>query len=402
MKLARRVSAISPSKTFGIDSMVQDMRKKGMDVISFGIGEPDFDTPENVKAAGIEAIKQGYTKYTAAAGSIELREAICEKLKRENNLDYQPSQIVVSNGAKHSIYNIMQVLCEEGDEVIIPSPYWLSYPEQVRLMGGIPVFVKAGIEQGFKVTGEALAAAITKRTKIIILNSPCNPTGAVYTKKELEAIAEVAVKHGVYVISDEIYEHFVYDGAQHYSIASFGDEIKSLTLVVNGLSKSHAMTGWRIGYVAGDLEIIRAISNVQSHTTSNPVSISQKAAIAALRDPGVWTRQMVTEFKARRDFLLEKLRDIPDVECPVPDGAFYVFPKVSKLYGGRLGARQIKDSASFCEAVLNEARVALIPGSAFGDDECVRISYATSMNKLEEGIHRLKDALKRIRTGGDG
>ncbi|HHY48022.1 MAG TPA: pyridoxal phosphate-dependent aminotransferase [Firmicutes bacterium] len=393
MKLARRVSAIAPSKTFGVDSMVSEMRKKGIDVVSFGIGEPDFDTPDYVKEAGIDAINRGYTKYTQASGSPELKEAICEKLKRDNNLDYQPSQVIVSCGAKHAIYNIMQAMCEDGDEIIIPSPYWLSYPEQVRLNGGIPVFVKADFGQGFKVSPEALASAITKRTKLMIINSPCNPSGVVYTRSELEAIAEVALKHGVYVISDEIYEDFVYDGIEHVSIASLGDEIKEITLVVNGVSKGFAMTGWRIGYVAGDQEIIKAMANIQSHTTSNPVSISQKAAIAALRGPKDWTRQMVSEFKARRDLVAEGLRDIPGIEFNLPRGAFYMFPRVSSLYGRRLGGVQVKDSASFCEALLAEARVALVPGSAFGDDECVRLSYATSTEKVKEGMRRLKEAL---------
>ncbi|HHV62709.1 MAG TPA: pyridoxal phosphate-dependent aminotransferase [Firmicutes bacterium] len=396
MKLSKRAAGISPSKTLSVDARVAEMRKAGVDVIGFGAGEPDFDTPDYIKAAAIAAINHGYTKYTPASGAADLKEAICEKLRKENGLDYEPSQVIVSCGAKHSVYNVIQALCDEGDEVIIPSPYWVSYPEMVRIVGAVPVFVETSPENGFALKAGAIEDAITPRTKLIILNSPCNPTGAVQDVETLEEISRVAVKHGIYVLSDEIYEDFVYDDARHVSIASLGEDIKALTIVVNGVSKAHAMTGWRIGYACGDKAIIKAMSNLQSHQTSNPPSISQKAAVAALLGPGEPRRNMVKEFKQRRDYMVDRLNKLPGIRCVLPRGAFYAFPDISGLYGKKLGGTIIKDSETFAEALLSEARVAVVPGSAFGANDFVRFSYATSRERIATGLDRIEAALERL------
>lgn len=373
-----------------MDAAAKEMLRQGIDVISFGVGEPDFDTPDNVKAAAIKAIEEGRTKYTPASGIHELKVAIQQKLARDNQLEYGIDQISVNVGAKHALYNITQVLCDPGDEVIIPAPYWVSYVEQVRVTGATPVIVETTEENGFRVTADQLREAITPRTKAIMLNSPSNPTGAVYRREHLEAIAEVAVEKGIAVISDEIYEPFIYGGAKHISIAQLGPEIKALTLVVNGVSKSHAMTGWRIGFVAGDARVIKAINSLQSHSTSNPTSIAQWAAVEALTGPQEPVAQMVAEFVKRREYLVERLRALPGVECAMPEGAFYAFPRVTAAFGKTYGDRKIENSADLCQLLLEEAHVSIVPGSAFGAEGFVRISYATSMANLEKGLDRIE------------
>ncbi len=397
VKLARRTTMVSPSKTFGVDALVREMRARGVDVVNFSLGEPDFDTPDHIKRSAIEAIEAGFTKYTPTAGTAELRTAICDKLKEENGLAYSPQEVLVSCGAKHSVFNAVFALCDEGDEVIIPGPYWVSYPEMVYLAGGEPVIVEGDIARAFKVSAADLERAITPRTCAIILNSPCNPTGAVYSREELGAIAEVAVAHRVPVISDEIYEKLVYGDAQHVSIASLGAEIRDLTVVVNGVSKTYAMTGWRIGYAAGPREIVRAMETIQGHVTSNPTSISQKAALAGLCGSTEPLERMIREFAARRDYMIRRLNGIRGLRCPVPEGAFYAFPDVSAYYGRVLEDIEIRDSTTFSEALLRHAHVAVVPGVAFGDDRCVRLSYATSMERIAEGMDRIEAALARAR-----
>lgn len=404
MKLARRTSSISASPTLAITARVKEMKAKGINVIGFGAGEPDFDTPDYIKDAAKTAINEGFTKYTSPSGMPELKDAICKKLKEDNGLEYEPSQVIVSCGAKHSLFNIVMCLCEKGDEVLLPSPYWVTYPEQVKFAGAKPVIIETVEYKSFKVSTEALKSAITKNTKCLILNSPSNPTGTVYTKEELGAIADLAVKHKFYIISDEIYEKILYDGT-HTSIASLGPEVKELTIVVNGVSKAYSMTGWRIGYAAGPKDIISAMSKLQSQSTSNPASIAQKAALAALIGQGFSPVEknkeldaMVNEFRKRRDFMVKKINAIPGLSCLKPGGAFYVFPNIKNLIGKETGEKKIKDSLSLAELLLDEAKVAVVPGIAFGADNYIRLSYATSMDNIKEGMQRI-DALVNKLTG---
>src|SRR5512135_2948497 len=329
MSLAKRVMAIKPSPTLAVDAKAKAMKAEGIDVVGFGAGEPDFDTPDNIKEAAVKAIRDGFTKYTPVPGTDELKDAIISKLKNDNGLAYEKAEVIVSTGAKHSLYNIAQALYGPGDEVIIPAPYWVSYPDQVILNDATPVIVNTREDEGFVLTAEAFEKAVTKKTKAIILNSPSNPTGLGYDAAALKGIAEVAVRHGIYVISDEIYEKIVYDGFKHVSIASLGPEIKALTLTVNGLSKSHSMTGWRMGYAAGPKDVISAMTKIQSQSTSNPCSITQKAAVEALRGPQEFISVMLAEFDKRRKYIVGRLNAIPGVSCPMPKGAFYAFPRVS-------------------------------------------------------------------------
>ncbi|WP_353683975.1 pyridoxal phosphate-dependent aminotransferase [Thermodesulfovibrio sp. 3907-1M] len=391
--LAERTKKIKPSPTLAVDSRAKELKAKGMDVVNFGVGEPDFDTPEHIKEAAIKAIKDGFTKYTPVGGIDELKEAIIEKLERDNGLKYEKANILVSSGAKHSLYNIAQALFGPGDEVIIPAPYWVSYPDQVLLNDAQPVIVETREEYDFMLHPEVLKEKITSRTKAIILNSPSNPTGFIYTKKALEQIAEIALKHNLYIISDEIYEKLIYDGEKHISIASLSEEVKNKTIVVNGLSKSHAMTGWRIGYAAGPQEIIKTMTTIQSQSTSNPTSIAQKAAVAALRGPQDCVEQMRLEFEKRRDYLVKELNSIPGVSCKMPKGAFYAFPNVEKI----LGKNGINSSMDLSIYLLEKALVAVVPGSAFGAEGYVRISYATSMENISKGINRIRKAVEELR-----
>jgi aspartate aminotransferase len=389
--LSKRVQSIKPSPTLAIDSKAKAMKAEGQDVINFGVGEPDFDTPQNIKDAAVQALKDGFTKYTAAGGIDPLKDAIIDKFKSDNSLEYQRQEVLVSVGAKHSLYNIAQALYDDGDEVIIPSPYWVSYPDQVILAGAKPVIVKTYEKDGFMLTPEALESAITDRTKALILNSPSNPTGGVYTRQALEKIAEIAVKRKIFVISDEVYEKLVYDGNEHYSIASFGKEIKDLTVTINALSKSHCMTGWRIGYAGGPVDIIKAATKIQGQSTSNPTSIAQKAGIEALRGPQDFMAPMKKEFVKRRDYLVAELNRMEGVSCAMPGGAFYAFPNVSGVYKGN-----IQGSNDLAMYLLDEAKVALVHGEAFGDDDFVRISYATSMDDIKKAVERINSALAKL------
>ena len=394
--LAKRAQAIKPSPTLAMAAKAKAMKAQGIDVVDFGVGEPDFDTPENVKQAGIRAIQAGFTKYTPAGGTDELKDAVIEKFKRDNGLSYERPQVLISCGAKHSLYNIAEAVFDAGDEVIIPSPYWVSYPDQVLLNDAVPVIVATTEAEGFRISAEKLEKAVTKRTKAIILNSPSNPTGLAYDRKTLEAVAAVAVKHRIYVISDEIYEKLVYDGFTHTSIASLGPEIKDLTIVVNGVSKSHSMTGWRIGYAAGPKDVITAMANIQSQSTSNPTSISQKAALEALRGPQDFLAEMNREFDKRRKYMVERLNAMAGVSCLMPVGAFYAFPNVSALYGRSVAGRTIKNSSDMAAYLLEEAKVALVSGDSFGADAYIRLSYATSMASIAKGLDRIEAALKNL------
>ncbi len=396
MALAKRVTLVKPSPTLAVDAKAKAMKASGIDVVGFGAGEPDFDTPDNIKEAAIKAIRDGFTKYTPVPGTNELKDAIIAKLKNDNGVAYALDEVVVSTGAKHSLYNIAQSLYGPGDEVIIPAPYWVSYPDQVLLNDATPVIVETREDEGFVLTAEAFEKAVTPRTKALILNSPSNPTGLGYDKAALEAIARVAVKHGIYVISDEIYEKIIYDGFRHVSIASLGDDIKALTITVNGLSKSHAMTGWRLGYAAGPKEVISAMTKVQSQSTSNACSITQKAAVEALTGPQGFIAVMVAEFDKRRKYIVDRLNNIPGVHCPNPVGAFYAFPKVSSYYGKSVGGKVIKGSSDLSTYLLDEAKVAVVSGDAFGADDYIRLSYATSMAAIEKGLDRIESALKGI------
>jgi len=397
MGIAKRAQSIKPSPTLATAAKAKAMKAQGIDVVDFGVGEPDFDTPENVKQAGIKAIQSGFTKYTPAGGTDELKEAVIEKFKRDNNLTYEKSQILISCGAKHSLYNIAEALFDPGDEVIIPSPYWVSYPDQVLLNDATPVIVETTEAEGFKLSAQKLEKAITKKTKALVLNSPSNPTGLAYDKKTLEEIAAIAVKHGIYVISDEIYEKLLYDGFTHFSIASLNPEIKGLTIVVNGVSKSHAMTGWRIGYAAGPKEVMTAMANIQSQSTSNPCSISQKAALEALRGPQDFIKTMNVEFDKRRKYMVERLNRIPGISCLMPVGAFYAFPNVAGLYGKSIQGKTMKNSSDLAAYLLEEAKVALVSGDAFGADPYIRLSYATSMENIQKGLDRIEKAVSALR-----
>lgn len=396
MKLAARVGRIVPSPTLSITATAKAMAAQGIDVIDFASGEPDFDTPEPVKAAAEAAIRAGFTKYTPSSGIDELRGAIADKLKTEQGLQYEKSQILVSCGAKHSLYNVAEALLEAGDELIIPVPFWVSYQDQTLLNDATPVLLKTEERDGYTISPDALEAAITPRTKAIIVNSPCNPTGATYDKKTLEGIAAAALRHDLIIISDEIYEKVLYDGAQHISIASLSPEVAARTVVINGVSKAYAMTGWRIGYAAGPKTLLTAMANIQSQSTSNPCSISQKAAVAALRLGNPFTAVMVAEFDRRRRLMVDRLNNMPGITCRMPTGAFYAFPNVSGLLSKRWKDQPIGSAANLATILLNEAQVALVPGEPFGSDIHIRLSYATSMKAIERGLSRIEAAIRRL------
>ncbi|MGI6151808.1 MAG: pyridoxal phosphate-dependent aminotransferase [Christensenellales bacterium] len=397
MQLSEKCLGIAPSLTLEIDAKAKAMRAAGEDVIGFGAGEPDFDTPAFIKAAAVEALKEGKTKYTPASGTVALKQAVAEKLLKDNGLSYEPSQIVISNGAKHSLFNALAAILNPGDEVIIPSPCWVSYPELVRINGGVPVFIAAVEEHCFIPNVEDFERAITPRTKAIILNSPSNPCGYVLPKSVLRDIAELAVLKDLFVISDEIYEMMVYDGERHISIASFNPEIKERTIVVNGLSKAYAMTGWRIGYTASAPGVAKAMSNLQSHVTSNPNSIAQHAAVAALNGPRDELFAMVQEFDERRRLMVERINRIPGLSCGTPKGAFYVMVNISSSLGKRYGDQFITGSLDFCAALLEGEKVAMVPGIAFEADGFCRMSYATSRENINKGIDRLADFMSKLK-----
>jgi len=396
MRLAARTAGFSPSATLAMTARARQMRAEGIDVLNFGAGEPDFDTPEHIKAAAVQALREGFTKYTATAGIDELKDAVCVKLKRDNGVEYRRENVIVSCGAKHTLYNLCMVLFQGGDEVLLPAPYWVSYPEQVRMAGAVPVPVETREADGFRVRAEALEAACTARTAGLILNSPCNPTGAVLARKDLEAIAAFAVARGLTVISDETYEALTYDGREAVSIAALGEEIKRRTVLVNSLSKAYSMTGWRVGYAAGPEEVTRAMDAFQSQVTSNPTSIAQRAAVAALTGPQDCVRQMREAFRERRDVIVAGLNGLPGVSCVLPGGAFYAFPNVSGCLGRALGRRLMRTAADLAEYLLEEAKVAVVPGREFGSDAHLRLSYATSEETIVEGVRRIGAALQQL------
>ncbi len=395
-RLAERVRRASPSMTLVISAKAKEMKRRGVDVISLAVGEPDFDTPAHIKEAAIRAIEEGFTGYTPAAGIPELREAVAAKFRHDNGLEYDPQDVLITVGAKQAVYNALQALCDDGDEVIVPAPYWVSYTEMVKLAGGTPVVVSAGAERGFVPDLAQLEDALSERTRAIILNTPNNPSGAVYSRQQLEAIASLAVRHDLFVIADEVYEKLVYGEAEHVSIASLGEEIKARTVTVNGVSKAYAMTGWRIGYAAGPREVIAAMAKLQGQQTSNATSIAQKASLAALTGPQDPVEEMVREYEGRRDLVVERLSSMPGVRCIKPDGAFYVFADFSEFYGRSCAGRRVEASLSLAELLLEEARVALVPGVAFGMDDYIRLSYAASRAELQEGLDRIESLLGKL------
>lgn len=396
--VSKKVSEIAPSLTLEITAKAKKLKSEGVSIIGFGAGEPDFNTPQYIIEAAKRALDTGFTKYTPAAGMPELKKAICEKFLKDNGLSYEPSQIVVSTGAKSSLFHAICAMIDEGDEAILPSPYWLTYPELVKLAGGKTVFVKTLAKDGYKMTAEELEAAITEKTKLLILNSPNNPTGAVYTKEELTAIAKVCEKKKIYVISDEIYEKLVYGGEEHISIASLSDYMKEHTVVINGMSKSYSMTGWRIGYLAAPQDIAKAVSSMQSHTTSNACSIAQYASVAALTsdESDKFIENMQKTFDERRKYMVKTLQETDGIVLPEPKGAFYVFADVSAYYGKKFEGEEVKDSLSFANLALKKG-VAVVPGVAFGDDNCIRLSYAISLEDVKEGLKRLKEFLAELK-----
>ena len=398
MSVSKKVKEIAPSLTLEITAKAKKMKSEGISVIGFGAGEPDFNTPKYIIDSAKNALDIGFTKYTPAAGMVELKKAICDKFLKDNSLTYDPAQIVVSSGAKSSLYHAICAIVDDGDEVILPSPYWLTYPELIKLAGGKCVLVETEKGNGYKMTAEQFENAVTDKTKCLILNSPNNPTGAVYSKEEIENIAKVAEKHGLFVISDEIYEKLIYGGEVHYSIAQCSDYMKEHTIIINGMSKTYSMTGWRIGYLAAPLAIAKAISSMQSHTTSNACSIAQYASVTALTDSegDNFIAQMQKVFDDRRKLMIEKLSVVDGIECIEPKGAFYVFVNVSKLFGKTFEGTEINGSLTFADCALKRG-VALIPGVAFGNDECIRLSYAISKEDIEEGLSRLVKFIEELK-----
>ena len=397
--LADRLKTLAPSSTLAVQAKARELKARGIDVISFGAGEPDFDTPQRIKDAALRAMQRGQTKYTEVGGIPELRAAVCTKLKRDNNLDYEPADILVSVGAKHTLFNLVMALINPGDEVLVPSPYWVSYPEQARLLGGVPIDVATHESTGFDLDPAELARAVTPRTKLIVINSPNNPTGAVFSRPALEAVARLVVERKLWVVSDECYEALTFEG-RHVSIASFSPEVKARTIVVNTCSKAYAMTGWRIGYAAGDRTLIRAMTDAQSQVTSNPSSVAQWAAVEALTGPQDEVAKMAGEFDRRRRLIIEGLNALPGVTCGMPRGAFYAFANVSGLFGRTWrkpdGAQTLKSSLDVTAFLLEEARVAVVPGRDFGSDGHVRLSYATSDALISEGLERMAGALATL------
>jgi len=394
--LSNRAKSLKPSPTLAINAKAKSMQAQGIHVISFGAGEPDFDTPENIKLAAKKALDEGFTKYTPVGGIDELKDAIIKKFQKDSGLSYKRSEIIVSCGGKHSFYNLAQAIFDQGDEVIVPAPYWVSYPPMVALANATPVIVETTEKNEFKITPEDLKKVVTPNTKALIINSPSNPTGSAYTKKELEKIAEIAISKNFFVISDEIYEKIVYDGFEFTSVASLSEEIKKKTIIVHGVAKTYAMTGWRIGYTAGSEEIISAMNNIQSQSTSNPTSIAQKASVEALIGPQNEVERMVAAFGQRRNYIVDRLNKIPGVSCYKPVGAFYAFPNFSSYYGKSYQGKKIENSTHLADIFLDVARVAVVPGVEFGADPFERLSFATSMENIKEGLNRIEESLKKL------
>lgn len=388
--VSKIAEAVRASTTLAVDSLAKQMKADGLDVVGFGTGEPDFNTPDNINMAGIRAICDGKTKYTPAAGIIPLRKAIAQRLKEDCGVDYNYTQIVVASGAKHSVYIALAAITNPGDEIIIPAPFWVSYYEMVRMVGGTPVIVEAGEEQNFKITAQQLEAAITDKTKCLMLNNPSNPTGMIYSAEELRAIADVCVKHDLYILADEIYYQLIYDGIEFTSIASLGEEVKERTLLINGVSKSYAMTGWRVGYCAANKTLAKIMSNFLSHSTGAPSTISQWASVEALTGPQEGIEAMRLAFLERRDYIVKRINSIPGVSCIVPNGAFYVMMNIEQLIGKTLGGKLIENDDDFAVALLEKALVAVVPCSGFGMKNFVRWSYAASMENIEKGLDRLE------------
>ena len=396
LTLSNKAKKVKPSSTLAITAKAKELKAQGLDVVGFGAGDPDFNTPENINKVAIEAIESGFTKYTPASGTNELKEAVCRKFKEFNKLNYEPNQIVISNGGKHSLTNVFSAILNPGDEVIIPAPYWLSYPEIVKLADGVPVFVRGGKEQGYKVTVEQLQAVTTDKTKALILNTPNNPTGMIYTREELEAISKYVVDNDIYVVSDEMYEHLVYNGNEHVSIASLGEEIYKRTITVSGVSKSYAMTGWRIGYTGSSAEIAKLMSSIQSHQTSNPNSIAQKATTEALNGPQDTVLAMVKEFDKRRQYMYNRISKMPLVDALEPLGAFYVFIDLGEALKKEYKGKVIGTSAEFARILIEDYNVAVIPCADFGFDDHIRLSYAISLEQIEKGLDRIESFLKSL------
>lgn len=396
LSVSHRCQSISPSPTLAIDARAKEMKAAGVDVISFGAGEPDFPTPAHIVDAAKEALDLGLTRYTPASGTFELRKAICDKLERDNDLFYKPQDIVVSSGAKHSLYNIFQTILDPGDEVLIPTPCWVSYPEMVRMAGGVPVFIPTSEATDFIPTRRDIASRVTRRTKAMVITSPSNPNGSIWPKEMLQFVADLAVSHPFYVVSDEIYEKLIYDGEKHYSIANCSEEIKNQTFVVNGMSKAYAMTGWRIGYVAGPLQEIKAMTSFQSHATSNPNSIAQYAAMKALQSGDDCIKPMVAEFERRRNAMVEKINQIPGLSCRKPKGAFYIMLNIEQVMGRSYDGRVIDSSRTFAELLLAEKHVAVVPGVAFEAEGFCRLSYAVSMENCMEGLRRIEEFVSEL------
>ena len=394
MKVSKRAQAVPPSATMAVDAKAKELKAKGVDIVGFGVGEPDFDTPQYIKDAAIAALKAGKTKYTATPGIPELRKAIAEKLLRENNLKYASEQIIVNIGAKHSVYESMQAVLDEGDEVILPAPYWVTYPETIKLAGGVMKVIQTDIANSYKITPEQLKKAITKKTAMLLINSPNNPGGFTYTPDELKAIAKVLEGTDIMVLSDEIYERLVYGDTKFVSFASLSEDAYKRTIVINGFSKTFAMTGWRLGYTAGPVEVIKAMDRLQSHMTQNPVSFVQAGGLAAFSDPNNEVEKMRLEFEKRGKYIADRLNAIKGVKCPQPTGTFYCFADVSAHYGRTIGGRKIQNSMDFASALLEQAGVALVPGGPFGCDKNVRLSFATSMEQITKGLDRIEKWLK--------
>jgi aspartate aminotransferase len=396
LTLSKKAQAVRPSSTLAITAKAKELKEKGIDVVGFGAGEPDFNTPDNICNAAIKAIENGFTKYTPASGTLELKQAICNKFLKFNGISYEPSQIVISNGGKHALTNIFQAICNPGDEVIIPTPYWLSYPEIVKLADGVPVYIRAEKEQNYKVTAEQIDAACTPKTKALIINSPNNPSGMIYTREELEAIAEVVIKRDIYVISDEIYENLIYGDEEHVSIASLNDEIYKRTITVSGVAKSYAMTGWRIGYTGSSKEVAKIMGSVQSHQTSNPNSIAQKAAYEALLGPQDSVYAMNQEFNKRRDYMYERVASMKLISALKPQGAFYLFVDISETLNKEYKGTKIGDVSNLAKILIEDFNVAVIPCVDFGFDDHIRLSYAISLDQIKKGLDRIEEFVNQL------
>lgn len=396
LELSKKAKAVKPSSTLAITAKAKEMKENGIDVVGFGAGEPDFNTPANVCEAAIKAINEGFTKYTPASGTNELKQAICKKFKEFNGLDYASNQIVISNGGKHSLSNVFDAILNAGDEVIIPAPYWLSYPEMVKLSDGVPVIIEGSKENAYKVTADQIQQAVTSKTKALIINSPSNPTGVIYSKEELQAIADVVVKNDIYVVADEMYEHLVYGNVKHVSIGSLGEEIFKRTITCSGLSKSYAMTGWRVGYTGSSAEIAKLMGSIQSHATSNPNSIAQKAALEALNGPQDAVETMRAEFDKRREYMFSRVSKMPYVDIIEPQGAFYVFVDVTEAASKKYKDEVIGDASKFAEILLGDYKTAVVPCADFGFPNHIRLSYAISMEQIAKGLDRIEELLKNL------